>query len=693
VRGKGAYDALKRAQDLANRDTDLGYDAGGLKFKDHKIVVKKNTVVDGDSVTGSVTQKWDSGVQGFSVTWPIGEVTESNSGSGYFNLGYIPFGKFNGNDWTAFKSASAYKTLYNGEGLPRWIIRNGINDAEQDGNTYFSSFKKWDGTINGNGAVCFAGIGPDGDADGDDFPNWWEVEYGYDPHNPADPAPNGDDDKDGLTNQEEYEYKSKDGKKTDPRNPDTDGDGFLDGWEVNNGHDPTDATDPAPDEDDDEDPIAAGTPVTGVTLSSTTKELAVNGRFSLTAAIAPPGAANRNVTWSFTSSPSGAVSLSSTTGSVITVTGKKAGTAAITVTTSNGNKTASCAVTVKEVRVTGVSITPSSLTVSVNSTGSLYASFTPSDATNQAVSWSSADQSIATVDSGGTVTGKKAGTTTITVITSDGNKTATRDVTVIIPVTGVTVTPAALTIGKGKTGSLSAQIKPDDATDGGVTWSSDDQSIATVDSSGMVTGVEGGTTTITATSRNGKTAKCTITVAAVTIGVSTYFFKDSDGPSKWSASITPASANQSVTWKSDDPAIVTVAADGTLTPVKAGNTRIRATSDAYGCSANEPVFVIARVTGFTVSGGVSNIYISVVPTQVLTSFSIKEIRVENLTAPVVMNAKEDGMSAQTPGKASRQVNITRSPSAVSVEADIVITVKDNYYGTLITDTYHYTYTR
>jgi hypothetical protein len=87
----------------------------------------------------------------------------------------------------------------------------------------------------------------DPDTDGDGFPDGWEVDYGFDPTNPADPGADGDYDSDGLTNLEEYQ------QETDPKNDDTDGDGFPDGWEVDYGFNPLDSSYPAPNDDEDGD--------------------------------------------------------------------------------------------------------------------------------------------------------------------------------------------------------------------------------------------------------------------------------------------------------------------------------------------------------------------------------------------------------------------------------------------------------
>ena len=137
----------------------------------------------------------------------------------------------------------------------------------------------------------------------------------------------------------------------------------------------------------------------------------------------------------------------------------------------------------------------------------------PSDATDKTVSWKSSNTSVATVDQNGKVTAVNAGSAVITVTTNDGSKTATCKVTVVIPVTSVSLNKTELTIEKGKSETLTATVSPSDATNKAVTWQSSNNSIATVDQNGKVTAKELGNVTITVTTKDGsKTATCSVTV-------------------------------------------------------------------------------------------------------------------------------------------------------------------------------------
>ena len=177
------------------------------------------------------------------------------------------------------------------------------------------------------------------------------------------------------------------------------------------------------------------------------------------------------------------------------------------------------------VAVTGVTLDKTTLSISQNKTAQLTATVQPANADNKKVSWTSNNPAVATVDSIGKVTAVAEGTATITVTTEDGNHTATCVVTVTppaapVPATGITLAPTTLTVKVGATGILLATVAPAEADDKTVTWTSSNNAIATVtpqaSATGIVTGVAEGTATITASTVNGFTATCTVTVTTAT---------------------------------------------------------------------------------------------------------------------------------------------------------------------------------
>ncbi len=248
--------------------------------------------------------------------------------------------------------------------------------------------------------------------------------------------------------------------------------------------------------------------VTGVSLNQSTLALVPNGTATLVATLIPADAKATNLIWS-SSDPT--VVTVDANGNVKAL---KEGTATVTVTTEDGKYKAECTVTVASnvVEVTGVKITGATSVV-VTKTIKLTATVTPTNATNKNVTWTSSDNTIATVDKNGNVKGLKEGKVTITVTTANG-KTATYTVTVTpeVKATGVTIT-GNNTVQEGKTITLKAKITPDNTTNKSVTWSvTPGTGSAKISKDGKLTGVKAGTVTVTVKTANGLTATKEITV-------------------------------------------------------------------------------------------------------------------------------------------------------------------------------------
>ena len=162
--------------------------------------------------------------------------------------------------------------------------------------------------------------------------------------------------------------------------------------------------------------------VTGVSVKESTSIFSGSTE-TLTATISPSNATNKKVTWS---SDNTSVATVDQNGKV---TGKSVGSARITVTTEDGHKSASCAVTVQRVAVTGISLKPST-SIALGNTEILVATVLPENATDKSVKWQSDNPGIASVDGSGKITAKAIGMATITATTVDGGKTASCVVTV-----------------------------------------------------------------------------------------------------------------------------------------------------------------------------------------------------------------------------------------------------------------------
>ncbi len=317
--------------------------------------------------------------------------------------------------------------------------------------------------------------------------------------------------------------------------------------------------------------------VESVTLDKSSLELNEGETATLTATVKPDNASDKTVTWSSSKTSVATVDANGK------VTAVAEGTA--TITAKAGDKTATCSVTVKKntVAVESVTLDKSSLELTEGETATLTATVKPDNATNKTVTWSSDKTSVATVDANGKVTAVAEGTATITA--KAGDKTATCSVTVkknVIAVESVTLDITSTILNTGETLTLTATVKPDNATDKTVTWSSSNSSVATVDANGKVTAVAQGTAIVTAKAGD-KTATCTVIVMKTDIPVESitldkYYLELTEGETGTiTATVKPDNAtNKTVTWNSSDPSVATVDQNGKVTALLEGTTSITA---------------------------------------------------------------------------------------------------------------------
>ena len=194
------------------------------------------------------------------------------------------------------------------------------------------------------------------------------------------------------------------------------------------------------------------TPVENVTLEPSTLSLAVANVAQLAAVVTPDDATNKNVTWSSSDTSIVTVTQDSTNGLKATVTAVAPGTATITVTTADGGKTATCAVTVTQ-PVTDVTLDKTTMDLFVGNGGTLTAKVQPDNASNKTVNWTTSNAGVATVDANGKVTAVGAGKATITATAADGSeKKAVCEVTVTAKTYTLTADPAAIGFGSVQTG-------------------------------------------------------------------------------------------------------------------------------------------------------------------------------------------------------------------------------------------------
>ncbi|MGL1902489.1 MAG: Ig-like domain-containing protein [Fibrobacterales bacterium] len=254
--------------------------------------------------------------------------------------------------------------------------------------------------------------------------------------------------------------------------------------------------------------------VTGLTLNKNTADLSIGATEQLVSAIEPLDATHQGVVWT-----SGDETIATVTTDGL-ITAVASGIAVITVTANDGHFSATCTVTVPvpPVIVTGVSMNLSASSAEVGETKQLVAIIAPAEATNMNMTWSTSDETKATVSESGLVTAVAEGQPVITATTEDGSFTAMFTYHIspaTVSVTGVTVNKATTTIDAGLTEQLTATIAPANATNSTITWASSDETKVTVSADGLVTAVAPGTAVITATTEQGSfTVICAVTVVA-----------------------------------------------------------------------------------------------------------------------------------------------------------------------------------
>ena len=217
------------------------------------------------------------------------------------------------------------------------------------------------------------------------------------------------------------------------------------------------------------------------------------------------------------------------------------------------------------------------------------------------VTWSSSNESIATVSAAGNVTAKQTGTAKITATNKAGKKSYCT-ITVKSAPTTAKLDASKLVVGVGETYTLTATLSSSSASLK-QTWSSSNPAVAAVSSAGKITAKKAGSATITFQTYNGKTAKCTVTVKAAPTAMKLNKTSITLGKAEsYTLTATPSSGAASLkkSWKSGNSKVATVDANGKVTAVGAGSTTITVTS-YNGKTASVTVTVKAAPTSVKLS--------------------------------------------------------------------------------------------
>ncbi len=258
-------------------------------------------------------------------------------------------------------------------------------------------------------------------------------------------------------------------------------------------------------------------PVEGLLIEFDSVSLKVGNTHKIDVIILPTNATNKTLT--YTTSNKNVVTVDSKG----KVTAKGKGKAYVTVKSSNGKK-ARCEFTVKgvKVEVSSVTLNKSTLSLNVGDTYQLSATVNPNNATNKSIEWQSSDESVVAVNSKGKITAKKKGSAYIYAI-AYGGKSKSCQVTVNsitsneqsekeIAVNNIVLSSTSLKLNEYESTKLTANVIPSNALNQKITWASSDDTVVFVSINGTVKALKEGKATITASTKNGKTATCQVTV-------------------------------------------------------------------------------------------------------------------------------------------------------------------------------------
>ena len=320
---------------------------------------------------------------------------------------------------------------------------------------------------------------------------------------------------------------------------------------------------------------------TAITLSSDSAVLLIGETVRLRATVMPENTTDKTVTW--TSSDTSIATVNQN-GSVTAI-----GVGECDITATCQGVSATCHIIVRPILPQSITLSSESESIYIGATVQLTATVLPENTTNKTVTWTSSDESIATVDENGLVTAVAVGECDVTATCQGVSATCHITVKPILP-QSITLSSESESIYIGATVQLTATVMPENTTDKTITWASKNENIATVDENGLVTAVALGECDITATCQ-GLSATCHITVKPI-LPQSITLNSESESlhigeTVQLTATVLPENTtNKTVTWASKNENIATVDENGLVTAVALGECDITATCQGVSATCH-----------------------------------------------------------------------------------------------------------
>ena len=317
-----------------------------------------------------------------------------------------------------------------------------------------------------------------------------------------------------------------------------------------------------------------------VAISEMEKTIYLSSKLTLTAEITTDNPCDEEIVWSSTDETVATVEDGH-------ITPLKYGTTVIRATArQNANSYAECVLTVEEKKITDITVSSQDKMMYVGAKQTLTAEITPNDADDKRITWSSSDETKATVSDKGVVTALKSGNVTITATAVGSEASGSYTIQIFdIEVTNIVLNIEDVTLTIGDKQQVTVDFEPETATNKDLTWSSLDETIATVSEDGLIEGVGEGTTSIIVETANRITKVITVEIKADVIAVQSIDVTPASlsmiigDTQELTAEVLPEDAtNKQISWSSSDATVATVSSTGVVRAVGKGSAVITASS-------------------------------------------------------------------------------------------------------------------
>ena len=421
--------------------------------------------------------------------------------------------------------------------------------------------------------------------------------------------------------------------------------------------------------------------VTSIKLNKNSARIKVGDTINLNATITPSNATIKTINWN---SSDVSIATVSSNGNVVAL---DEGKVIIEARTGN-NIVDKCEIIIDPIEVSKIEITNAKV-IKVYDSLKLNAIISPSNATNKDVTWSSSNNSVATVTQKGEVTAKKAGDVIITAKSSNNKESSVSIRVIDINPTNIYVSESNINMEVGGEKQLGVSFFPANTTGKRVVWISVDNNVVTVDARGKLKAIKEGTAKIIVYAVNDSSIKAEsiVTVNGKNIKPTDIILNNNsstlyvDSTLNLKATVIPNNAtNKNVTWKSSNDQIATVDANGKVTAKKAGKAiiTVKASNNIEAECEIKVITPLISVKKIDIKNNVSTVFVG---ESINLSASISPITASNKSITWSSSNKDIATvdeNGKVTGKKAGSVKITvtsKSNPKISGSKSIVVSIK------------------